>query len=288
MTTTIKVTDSSGNVTTATVQLNVSTPPTTAKKIMGMSAPANLWNQRLAEVGANGIRARRVFGDLQADGKNQSGVIAAAFNANMIPIVSYKVPSVSNAINGAYDAWATATANYLNSFGKTCAVTIWHEPRGDMTPAQFVQLHERLMPLMKRPNVKVGPILNLFLVTGTASQKTEFTQYSNANLLNNVWDWFGGDSYHPSETSSIYAGDRIAPVVKFLTDRGKPNMPIVIGEYNGFTAEAIASAGEKFLAAPTLWIASVFNSDVGNLGFPLAGDRLTAFKKIKADPRVLQ
>lgn len=279
MTTTIKVTDSAGNATTATVSVNVSSA---SKKIIGMSAPPTEWDARFSEVGANGIHARRIFGSLQSDGKNKASLIEQAISDNMIPVVSYKVPNVASAITGAYDAWVTATANYLKSLNTEISVTIWHEPRGDMTPAQYVQLQERLMPKFKGGKLKVGPILNGFLLD-TANGKTEFAQYTSPTLMN-TWDFFGIDTY---QSGSIHPGMRVPPLNVFLASQGKPSMPVLIGEYNGQTADAIAKAGEAFISTSNLWIACLWNTALDDVT-PLEGDRLVAFKATKADARVLQ
>ena len=101
-------------------------------KVVGMSAPSNLWNQRITEVGACGVEARRVFASLQSDGKAQSTIIKQAVSAGMMPVISYKVGNVDTLISGGYDAWLTATRNYLDSLNVQVTATFWHEPHGDM------------------------------------------------------------------------------------------------------------------------------------------------------------
>lgn len=295
MTTTIKVTDSAGHVTTQTITLQVN--QSTGKKIIGMSASSNLWSQRLSEVGANGIRARRIFCDLTSTGNDQKASITQAINDNMIPIVSYKLPNdssgapdISGGLNGKYDSWASAAATFLNSFGKTVVATVWHEPRGDMTTTQYKSLHKRYAPLFKKTNIKFGPILNGFLLDNLNRPAGDnYVDWFDDELLN-TWDYMGMDVYQTGTQDApgkIYPGDRIAPLLKVLTARGKQNMPIVIGEYNGFTADCITKSGETFLSTPTLWIASMWNT-TGGKGQVLTGDRLAAFKATKADSRVLQ
>jgi hypothetical protein len=65
-------------------------------------------------------------------------------------------------------------------------------------------------------------------------------------------------------------------------------MDIVIGEYNSFLADSIASAGEAFLSTPQVKVACVWNS-TGKPGtqehVPLSRDRLRAYQATKADPR---
>ncbi len=73
----------------------------------------------------------------QSDGKAQSTVIAQAVAAGMMPVISYKVANVDTLINGGYDAWLTATRKYLDSLNVQVTATFWHEPHGDMDPADF-------------------------------------------------------------------------------------------------------------------------------------------------------
>jgi hypothetical protein len=98
----------------------------------------------------------------------------------------------------------------------------------------------------------------------------------------------GIDSYQSGTEDNpgpIYSGHRIPPLLDLLDDRGHPDMPIVVGEYNGWTTEALRYSGEVFLSTPTLWSALVFNSETGGKGKILEGERLEAFKATKSDPR---
>jgi hypothetical protein len=283
--------DAAGHASSATVSYTVSSP-LPAGKVLGMSAPANLWAQRISEVGANGIRARRIFCDpMTSDGRAQASVIQQAADDGMIPVVSYKFTSIASAIAGSYDAWCTATANFLQSLGVPVRAVLHHEPRGDMTPAQFVAMQERLAPLMKRPLVKVGPLLNGFLLTGSTAQQNEWPTWSNDNLLHNIWDFAGQDTYEQGTATSPGQDkpqDRLAPMKTWLAAHGVPNLPIVIGEYNGWSATTITDATEAWIADPNVEVALLFNSDTGAKGVILTGSMLTAFKTKKADPRVLQ
>jgi hypothetical protein len=249
-----------------------------------MSAPADKWAQRVSEVGADGLNARRIFADLTADGRSQAKLIQQAHDAGLVPVVSYKLPSVTQAINGSYDAWAEAAAAYLASFGRTTAVTIWHEPHGDMTAAEFRALHARLGPFFDRGQLRFGPILNGWLLD---RRRTDFESYLTPELVQGVWDYVGIDSYQSGTAQSpgpIVPGDRIDPLVDVVTDLGSPNEPLLVGEYNGYSGAALRESGEKFLSTPTLWIACVWNSD-GGKGSALSGERLTAFRETKADRR---
>lgn len=264
----------------ASVDYTVNVP----KKVIGMSAPASEWNTRIAEVGP-GVKARRIFADLTSTGSSQLNLITDAHNAGMMPIVSYKVPNVNTAISGGYDAWAELAAQQLEAFDKTTAVVIWHEPRGDMTPAQYVALQERLVPIFQRGKLKVGPILNGWLLDNRVA---EFKSFTSPNLLN-LWDWVGMDTYESGTITSPGTQKpamRVPALVNFLAAEGHPEKQIGVGEYNGFSAQSIADMGEALLSTEQVWFGAVWNS-TGGLGVTLSGDRLQAFKDTLADPRAL-
>ena len=284
------VTDSAGHVAPWSASWTVESGA--PLKLIGMSAPASEWANRVAEVGTQGLKARRIFADLTSSGQDQASLISAAHAAGMCPIVSYKVPSFTNAATGAYDTWADATAAYLASFDKPTAVTIWHEPNGDMTGPQFVAMHQRLMPKFKGVGqLKCGPILNGFLLTQPSQPAgvNEFTSYTSPTLMD-LYDWFGIDTYQPgTQTSpgSLMPHERVYALLDWLADQGKPDMPIGVGEYNGFSAAAISGMGEALLSTPNTLFGCVWNVDQARAGI-LTGARLTAYRATKADPRAQQ
>jgi hypothetical protein len=76
-------------------------------------------------------------------------------------------------------------------------------------------------------------------------------------------------------------------LARWMDSMGHPDKPLGVGEYNGFTAEAVAGAGETVLSTPEVWFAAAWNSTAGN-HIPLADDRLTAFQRTKSDPRAVR
>lgn len=260
----------------------------TGSKIIGMSAPASLWSQRLREVGSCGVKARRVFASLQSNGKSQAKVIEQARADGMMPVISYKVPSVAKLNSGGYDSWLKATRTYLDSLDTPVTVTFWHEPHGDMTPAEFRAGSQKFLDVMKRPanpDIKVGPILNGWLLDNRVS---DFASYTSKSLLKQ-WDFVAVDSY---QNGSLAKPGKKLParavplLASWLDQQGFPDKPIGLGEYNGFTAAAIQAAGEAILSTPEVWFGLVWNSE-GDSYAPLAGDRITAFQATKADPRAV-
>jgi hypothetical protein len=262
-------------------------------KIIGMSAPPAKWSTRLQEVGANGVKARRIFcrGPGTTPNKDNTAPIVAAVSAGMLPVISYKLPSPYNhaaVTSGAYDSWATQAGAYLASLNREVAVTIWHEPHTDIPGAQFCAMQARLLPLIKagRANVKVGPILNGWLLTGSSARKADFASFlTAANVA--AADYVGIDTYHDPNSPKIIPGDRIDPLVSLLTRLGGATKPLLVGEFNTLDAPAMTASMEKFLATPSLWVACVWNDDL-SWATVLTGDRLAAFKAKKADVRVQQ
>jgi len=249
-------------------------PPAPARTtVIGMSAPANLWDQRLRDVGGAGIKARRIFGDLTADGRSQSGLIEAAVRAGMTPVVSYKgTPTAAN---------VKAVRDYLASLGVEVYATWHHEPHGDMTPAAFRD-GSKVFLGARSDGVKVGPILNGWLLD---RRRTDFVSYTSPELMA-AWDFFGFDTYQSDAQSTTYPGHRIPALLEVLASAGRADMPVVVGEYNGWTAEAIAESGSIFLDCPNVVIACMWNSGPTGLGTPLEGERLAAFQRTLRDPRV--
>ena len=248
-----------------------------------MSAPSNLWDQRIKEVGACGVQARRVFASLDSTGKNQSSIIQQAVKAGMMPVISYKVPNVDTLISGGYDSWLKATKNYLDSLDVQVTVTFWHEPHGDVDPADFRAGSQKFLTLMKAPDIAVGPILNGWLLDNKVST---FASFTSPSLLSQ-WDFVAVDSYQSGTAEA--PGDKLPAravplLAKWMDDQGYPNKPIGLGEYNGHTAKAIAAAGEAILSTPEAWFGLAWNSDTDTYS-PLTGDRLTEFQKTKADAR---
>lgn len=240
---------------------------------IGMNA-VDQWDQRLAQVGAEGITARRIFNDNLNDPRARDTQVQAAIRDGMMPILSFKgTPTTAN---------VAALRSYLVGLGVPVTATYHHEPRTDMDPAVFRQRSLTFLGV-QAPNVKVGPLLNGWLLDGKVP---EFTTYTSAELLDR-WDFMGIDTY---ETNGRVPGDRIAPLLAWLNGQGHPDKPIVIGEYNGKTAASIVSSGQTFLSTPQIMVACIWNAlGSGSAeATPLSGARLEAFKATKADPRVIK
>lgn len=263
-------------------------PPATpvAPKTIGMSAPSNLWDKRISEVGANGVKARRIFATLSSSGSSSLPLIKEAIADGMMPVISYKVPSVATMINGGYDAWLAKLRTQLVGLNTPVTATFWHEPHGDMTPAQFRAASLKFFNIVDAPSIAVGPILNGWLLDRRVA---DFAAYTDANLLNK-WEFVAVDSYQSGTVANPGQSmpARAIPLLENWMDSvGHPNKPLGVGEYNGFSAKAIADAGEVLLSTPEVWFGLAWNSQGGSYA-PLTGDRITAFQKTKADARAMR
>ena len=139
----------------------------------------------------------------------------------MLPVISYKVGGdAAGAASGRFNAVAEQAATRLASFGLPTAVTFWHEPYGDMTGAQYVAASKQLLPIFKRGELRVGPLLNGWLLD---NQVVDFASFT-ADELFELWDWFGIDTYESGTMEPPGANkpaDRIPAMASFLQSRGQ-------------------------------------------------------------------
>jgi hypothetical protein len=201
----------------------------------------------------------------------------------MLPVVSYKVGGdVAGALAGAFNAVADQAAAKLASYGKPTAVTFWHEPNKDLSPADYVAASKQILPHFKRGELKVGPILNGFLLDNQVPTFDAFTP----DEMFGIWDYVGIDTYEGGSAASPGSrkpADRIYALRSYLSSRGYQH-PIGVGEYNGYSAATIAAAGEALLGTPNVWFGICWNASADK-DWVLSGDRLAAFQATLADPR---
>lgn len=250
--------------------------------LIGMNSPADVWAQRVDEVGP-GLGARRIFADLAKGAKSQIKLVEQAHAAGLLPVISYKVGGdVAGAAAGRFNAVAEQAATKLASYGLPTAITFWHEPHNDMTPAQYVAASKQILPIFKRRKLRVGPFINGWLLDNKVST---FATYCPDELFE-LWDWMGIDTYETGTMESpgkYKPADRIYTLSEYVKSRGF-DLPLGVGEYNGYSAESIADVGDALLGTPNVWFGCVWNT-TGGVGYQLAGDRLEAFKGTLADRR---
>ena len=290
----LRVTTTTATTPTIVVDPPVAPPVTTSfppvepgtPKLIGMSAPTTMWDTRIQEVGANGVRARRIFADLSESGSSQLPLIRRAIADGMTPVISYKVPNPATLASGGYDTWLSTLRTQLNDLSAPVTATFWHEPHGNMDPAVFRAASLRFFDGVNSPDIAVGPILNGWLLDRRVA---DFASYTDANLLNK-WEFVAVDSYQsgtPTNPGADMPARAIPLLENWMDSVGHPNTPLGLGEYNGFSAKAIADAGEILLSTPEVWFGLAWNSTAGAYA-PLTGDRITAFQNTKADPRAMR
>jgi hypothetical protein len=204
----------------------------------------------------------------------------------MMPVISYKVGGdVAGAVNGAYNAVAEQAAAQLASYGRPTAVSFWHEPNTDLSPADHVAASKQILPYFKRGELRVGPILNGFLLDNQVDTFAAFTP----DEMFGIWDYVGIDTYEGGTAANPgprKPADRIYALRSYLSSRGYDH-PIGVGEYNGFSATTIAAAGEALLGTPDVWFGILWNA-TAEVDWVLSGDRLTAFQQTLADARAAE
>ena len=257
-----------------------------------MSAPADQWNARLAEVGS--VDSRRIFSTLSSP-SNGLSLAAGEVAAGREPIISFKVPNNdwAGVAAGNYDTQLRNIAGRLAALGGHVFVTLHHEPVGDGTPANYAAMMEHALPILgAASSVDAGPIVNGFWWSNKSQGYTDaqIAQWLPPAVLKvsevvAADTYQGGNTLNPGEN----AGVKIANMSKWATRVGVAHLGI--GEYNGLDAASIKAAGDAVLADPRFSFASVFNSNVNNrdgVDWQLTGARLTAFQATIQAARALR
>ena len=204
----------------------------------------------------------------------------------MLPVISYKVGGdVAGALNGAYNAVAEQAAAKLASYGKPTAVTFWHEPNTDLSPADHVAASKQILPFFKRESCGSGRSSTGSCSTTrwTRSEPSPLMRCSACGTTFGIDTYEGGSAANPG---SRKPADRIYALRSYLSSRGY-NHPIGVGEYNGFSAATIAAAGEALLGTPDVWFGILWNA-AADVDWVLDGDRLAAFQQTLADGRAAE
>lgn len=275
-----------------TIEYSVEAPTTDddEKKNIGMSSPKALWDQRLREVGENGIKSRRIYADLSSSGISQRSLIDEAVADGLVPVVSVKFPDFNRAAAGDYNAWARTAASQLNSYDTKVLIAAWHEPYDNMDGATWLKIQRHLLPIFgEQPNLETYCILHGWLFDNRIGDINSFMSSDVMDLL----DYFGVDSYQSGTMSNPGNKDlstRMPIILDWLDDKGVPDKPLVIGEFSAYTAQSLNNVGEAILSTPNVKYALLFNSNTGGKGEPLVPGtaRMTEFKEIKSDDRALQ
>lgn len=259
--------------------------PNVGKARIGMSAPANLWDQRVAEVGP-GLEARRLFYGLGDDLK----LAQQAVDAGLYPILSFKIPGNdwAGVAQGKYDTQLATLKQHLVALNAPVFVTLHHEPTTDGTPADYAAMLTHALPLLDTSLVDVGPIGNGWWWSSKANGYTdaEIAEWLTPSVLA-VSEIVAGDTYqggtpdNPGEGGSA----KMLNMVKWA-ERNDVDA-LGVGEFNGYTAAEITAATSALGSSPRFKFGAVWNSQCAGC-IPvsaLVGDRLGAFRTALADWR---
>ena len=207
----------------------------------------------------------------------------------MLPVISYKVGGdVAGAVNGAYNAVAEQAAAKLASYGKPTAVSFWHEPNTDLSPADHVAASKQILPYFKRGEVQAsGRSSTGSCWTTRWPRSTAFTPGRDVRAVGlRGHRHLRGRQLRPVPGARKPA-DRIYALRSYLELPRLRAIPIGVGEYNGFSAATIAAAGEALLGTPDVWFGILWNA-AADVDWVLGGDRLAAFQQTLADARAAE
>jgi hypothetical protein len=275
------------------------TPPgAILPKMFGASAEFGLWEDTQAKLGSPGLTCRRVYAIMNATGTGKQADINEIIADGMTPIVSYKPPTLAGASGpdyagvtaGTYDSWIVAAKDFLVSKNVPLTVSFWHEPHNEIPVADFIVASHKFLDVFEdaRPQIKIGPILNGYLLD-FPGDTPKFETYIPDDLLDR-WDFVAADIYQNGTNAApgTRMPSRLAGnLVNILTLHGYPHMPIGVGEFNALTAAGITDAGNTFLNTPTLWFALLWLglSDSNGVDWQLDQAETDAYLAILADPR---
>jgi hypothetical protein len=242
-----------------------------------MSAPLNMWAERVREVGP-GLEARRLFFTSFDASLSKA---AETCKAGMYPVVSFKTGGYSWAqvAAGNADGALRALAARLAALPCGVFVAIHHEPATDGAAAVWAAMQVHALPILGGPaggRIKVGVIGNGWW--WSAAKKG----YSDAQIadyitpgVKAVSDVIAADTYQMTATSEE-AAPKIIRMSAWARRVGGVKA-LGIGEFNAATAAGITNAMNALAADPLFAWGCLWNSD-GSTATALTGARLTAFR----------
>jgi hypothetical protein len=252
----------------------------TGKAMLGMSAPAALWDQRVKEVGP-GLQARRIF--LTSFDAGLS-LPTKACNDGMYPVISIKPGSYSwtQVAGGQADSAIKSMATKLAALPCDVFVTVSHEPYGDGAPADWAKMEAHALPLLgSDPGVKVGVIANGWFWSSTKKglSDAEIAEYIPRSVID-VSDVIGADTYQTNPIGET-AGDKMRNLAAWARRVGGVK-GLGVGEFNAPTAGGVTDATSALGSDPMFEWGCLWNT-TQTIATVLTGDRLTAFKQALAN-----
>jgi hypothetical protein len=260
--------------------------PPEPKMLVGAAVGGNADPAPLEKSLGKPLRVHRTYwGGSQVD--KAAATCSADTAAGRVPFITFKLPySWKDMASGKGDAWARDLAGKLALIGGPVWVDFHHEPEGDGVASDWTAMQQRLIPLVKSANVKVGVCYTGYQEThGDQTWTFEKTFPSEAQFLAvDIYQMYGTVNATTKKPLLKWSplDTYYAQVSAFAKEVG---VPWGLGE-TGVTDEALA-------AKPTA-LADLFGSARGNdAGFlayfssslnstgswPLTGPKLDAFSK---------
>ena len=260
------------------------------KALLGMSAPAGTWSQRVSEVGP-GLQARRIF---VGSFTGSLSLATTACNANMRPVLSFKEGSYSWADIAAGRADTQLQALHTKLVALPCAVyaTIHHEPSSGASnhlagengsAAQYASAMAHAFPILGGtiidPEVQVGPIGNgwWFNTKGGLSD-AELKVWVSPSVLA-ASDFVASDTYQGKATAETVAS-KIKRMGAWARRVGTSVRGLGLGEFNMQTAQGVTDALAALGSDPLFVFGCLWNANgTGSANARvLTGDKLKAFQ----------
>ena len=257
-----------------------SKPASGGKALLGMSAPAQYWDQRVKEVGS-GLQARRLFFTSFDASLSKA---TQACGDGMYPVMSFKTGSYSWAQIAAGNADAALRTLHARLAALPCAVfvAIHHEPATDGAAADWAAMQVHALPILGvGADVKVGVIGNGWWWSAGTKGYTDaqIADYITPGVIK-VSDVIAGDTYQMT-ASAEEAAPKITRMGAWARRVGGVKA-LGVGEFNAPTAAGISHATTALAADPMFAWGCLWNANLNSVTV-LSGDRLTAFQKALAN-----
>lgn len=245
--------------------------PSAPLPLLGMSAPANLWAQRKAQVEATGgrLQARRIF---RTSLTQSLSLVDDAIDEGLVPVVSLKVNNDwAGVARGDYDAQLDALAEALAAKpADRIAVCLHHEPDKQSDPPDrgeggfawdFAGMYRRAIArLGQASNVEVAAIMNGWWWTNRQAALTdaEIDVWLPADVRSQII--IAADDYSPQggEPSVVKTQNRVDWAYR-MGDVQR----LGVGEFNGYEPSDLTDLCDLVRTEPLFrggW-ALVWNSD---------------------------
>jgi hypothetical protein len=251
-----------------------------AKKAkLGMSAPVEVWDKRVKEVGS-GLQARRIF---LSSFNSSLSMPTKACNTGMYPVISFKTGSYSwhQVAHGKADAKLRSMAKKLAALPCHVFVAVHHEPYGDGSAKSWSRMQAHALPILgKHKGVKVGVIANGWWWSKAKHRltKAQIRKWIPRSVIA-VSDVIAADTYQSSVTGEE-ASVKMKRMARWARRVGGVKA-LGVAEFNSPTAIGITHAVHELATEPLFAWGCIWNTTY-SFASVLTGARLTAFRKALA------